>query len=229
MKIAVLDTNPARGRKTSDALTSGGFSCRMYNDSRTMLRALEREDVNLIVLDWGGGHGGGRQVLEWARQHLSTSLPIMFLTDERSERALVEALTAGADDYVIRSVSKVLLLACVRRLLRRHRGGPETRPVEIIAGVEFAGKPRLVTVHGKPVQLTPKEYGIAHLLFRHLNRRVSRRLIARQVWRQSEGEVSRTIDTHISSVRSKLRLRVENGYRLNAVYGYGYELLQVSV
>ncbi|MBU9651085.1 winged helix-turn-helix domain-containing protein [Burkholderia multivorans] len=66
------------------------------------------------------------------------------------------------------------------------------------------------------------------MLFRHLNKRVSRQIIARHVWHRAEHDVSRTLDTHVSNVRNKLALTVENGYRLNPVYGYGYELLQIN-
>ncbi|CAJ0719403.1 response regulator transcription factor [Ralstonia mannitolilytica] len=228
MKIAVLDINPVRGQRTSDVLQSGGFACRVYNDGRSMIQGLECEDVQLIVLDWDGGKVGGRQVLGWARQHLSTCLPVMFLTDDDSEQAMVEALTSGADDYVHRSISKVLLMASVRKLLRRQHGGGATRPVEAIAGADFTARHCLVTIQGKTVQLTQKEYEIAHLLFRHLNKRVGRQVIARHVWNRSEHDVGRTLDTHVSNVRTKLGLTVENGYRLNAVYGYGYELLQLE-
>lgn len=228
MNIAVLDTDPAHASFTAAVLSSGGYRFQIYTDGRTMLRELERDEFQMIILDWEGGSLGGVQILGWARRHLRSGIPIMFLTDRRSERDMVNALVAGADDYIIRPVSAPLLLASVRKLLRQQHAGQRGKPVEAFGKLEFHARQFLVLIDGKPVRLTQKEYELAHVLFRNLNRRVSRRHIARHVWRRAEDEISRTIDTHVSNVRNKLGLHMENGYCLSAVYGYGYELREVG-
>jgi DNA-binding response OmpR family regulator len=81
-----------------------------------------------------------------------------------------------------------------------------------------------VSVSGEDIVLPQKEFAVALLLFRHVGRLVSRGHLFEAVWGRGAELSSRTVDTHVSRVRSKLRLRPENGYRLVPVYGYGYRL-----
>jgi DNA-binding response OmpR family regulator len=80
---------------------------------------------------------------------------------------------------------------------------------------------------GQSIEVTHKEFALALLLFRHLGRPLSRAYIMEAVWSDDAGLSSRTLDTHISRVRSKLRLRPEQGFRLAPVYSYGYQLEQL--
>ncbi|MCA3848196.1 MAG: winged helix-turn-helix transcriptional regulator, partial [Burkholderia sp.] len=83
-------------------------------------------------------------------------------------------------------------------------------------------------VGDKAVSLTQKEFELALLLFQHLDRPLSRAHILDLVWKQATDIPSRTMDTHISMLRTKLGLRPENGYRLAPIYGYGYRLERVG-
>jgi len=91
----------------------------------------------------------------------------------------------------------------------------------------FALRSSRLTIDGRTVALTPKEFALALLLFRHLDRPLSRAYIEESVWPESDDLASRTLDTHISRVRNKLGLQPANGFRLAPVYGYGYRLEQL--
>jgi DNA-binding response OmpR family regulator len=86
----------------------------------------------------------------------------------------------------------------------------------------------LVIAAGSTVNLTQKEFDLALLFFRHLGRPLSRAFIRESIWMQEADVPSRTVDTHVSRVRSKLRLRPENGFRLLPVYNFGYRLEQIN-
>jgi DNA-binding response OmpR family regulator len=113
------------------------------------------------------------------------------------------------------------LLARVNALLRRAL--PESDAAEFPPYRFDAGESR-ASVNGQDIVLTQKEFAIALFLFRHAGRLVSRGHLFEAVWGRGAELSSRTVDTHVSRVRSKLRLQPENGYRLVPVYGYGYRL-----
>lgn len=98
----------------------------------------------------------------------------------------------------------------------------------VFGDFEFDFGTRAVFVKGRAITLTQKEFSLALLLFRCMDAALSREQIFEAVWPSSAGAPSRTMDTHISVVRTKLGLRPENGYRLSPIYGYGYRLEQLA-
>ncbi len=85
-----------------------------------------------------------------------------------------------------------------------------------------------MTRDGEPVALTAKEFGLALLLFRNVHRALSRGHILEAIWGRNPDLPTRTLDMHISRIRSKLELRPQNGYRLAPVYSYGYRLERLT-
>lgn len=81
-----------------------------------------------------------------------------------------------------------------------------------------------VTVHGKTILLTAKEFELAEMFFKNVNRTLYRNNIIKTIWRTPESMASRTLDMHVSRVRSKLDLQLQNGFRIVTVFGYGYRL-----
>ena len=81
-----------------------------------------------------------------------------------------------------------------------------------------------VTLNGKTILLTAKEFELAEMFFKNVNRILSRNNIIKTIWRTPESMASRTLDMHVSRVRSKLDLQLQNGFRIVTVFGYGYRL-----
>jgi DNA-binding response OmpR family regulator len=119
-------------------------------------------------------------------------------------------------------------VARVASLLRRTRR-PTRAKLERYGPYEFDANRALVTLHGNTITLTQREFDLASLLFHHLDQPLSRAQIFESVWHQTFGVSSRTVDTHICWLRSKLQLRRDNGYLIAAVHGYGYRLESVRV
>jgi two-component system response regulator RegX3 len=153
----------------------------------------------------------------------------MASTSRDSEQDIVAALAAGADDYMIKPVRRMELLARVEALLRRMR--PKQAEAESIElppyYIDLAN--RVVKLDGVSLEMTDKEYDLTLFLFRNLGRLLSRGHISESVWGRSADVQSRTVDTHVSRVRKKLDFGPERGLRLTPIYNFGYRLEKVSL
>ncbi|QCP54483.1 response regulator transcription factor [Trinickia violacea] len=228
MRIAVLEDDPTQVDLVTQTLTAAGHTCYAFKEGKTLQKRLRRETFDLLVLDWIVPDMSGEAVLKWVRANQTEHrLPIVFLTCRDDEAGIAQVLNAGADDYVVKPVSGPVLCARIGSLLRR------VYPVNVEAAVRefdqfsFDVKLKQAYVGNTPVSLTQKEFELALLLFLHLGRPLSRAHILDLVWKQATDILNRTIDTHISMLRTKLGLRPENGYRLAPIYGYGYRLERV--
>ncbi len=228
MRIAVLDDEPAQADFVCQTLTAGGHVCHPFVRGQELVKQLRRQTFDLLVLDWNVPDMAGDEVLRWVRQSLSGRLPVLFMTSRSREVDIALMLNSGADDYVVKPVSAAVLLARVGSLLRRAYQLHPPAQKETYGEYEFDLKTRQASVSGRPVALTQKEFELALLLFQHLSRPLSRTHILDVIWKQADNIPSRTMDTHVSMLRSKLGLRPENGYRLTPIYGYGYRLERVD-
>jgi DNA-binding response OmpR family regulator len=159
---------------------------------------------------------------------LPANLPVLFMTSRSGEDDIVAGLAAGADDYMIKPIRRGELVARVQALLRRAY--PSQSPVEQIQFGDYIFESRAcrLTIASNPIDVTQKEFDLALLFFRNLGRPLSRAYILEAVWSRDVEIPSRTMDTHVSRVRSKLQLRPEHGFRLAPVYSYGYRLEQIT-
>ena len=228
MRIAVLDDDRTQTDLVCQVLTTAGHSCHPFQSGKEILSQLRRDNFDMLIIDWQVPDLSGADVLRWVREKLPVTLPVLFMTSRSGEDDIVAGLAAGADDYMIKPIRRGELLARVQALLRRAY--PTQTAVEQIRFNQYTFEPRTgrLTIDGQPAELTQKEFDLALLLFRNLGRPLSRAYILEAVWLRDIEIPSRTMDTHISRVRTKLRLRPENGFRLAPVYSYGYRLEQVS-
>lgn len=229
MKIAYLEDDDILAEHISAALTSKGHECEVFRDGSQLVRRLKREHFDLLLLDWSVPGVTGHQVTIWARANLTERVPILFMTSRSLEADVVTALSAGADDYMIKPIRNGELLARIDALSRRAYPGAAASQTTIEVGhyrVDPIG--RTCFLHDTPIELTGREFDLVLLLFQHVGRVLSREHIGGTLWGQPQNAISRTLDTHMSRVRSKLQLRPDNGVRLTPVYGHGYRLEVVS-
>ena len=228
MRIAVLDDDRSRTELVCQVLTTAGHVCHPFQSGKEMLNQLRRESYDMLIIDWQVPDLSGAEVLRWAREKLAANLPVLFMTSRSGEDDIVAGLAAGADDYMIKPIRRGELVTRVQALLRRAY--PSQNPIEQIQFGHYIFESRTgrLTVDGSPIDVTQKEFDLALLFFRNLGRPLSRAYILEAVWARDVEVPSRTMDTHVSRVRSKLQLRPENGFRLTPVYSYGYRLEQIS-
>jgi DNA-binding response OmpR family regulator len=224
MRVAVLEDDAAQAATLATWLSEAGHAPHQFHRSRDLLREAARESFDAFLLDWNMPDLGGDEVLIWIRKQLPPSVAVLFVTARSAEADVVRVLDAGADDFLTKPVRRGELLARLNAALRRH--GVRDRRDVIIEAPPYRLDPSThgATIDGVPVALTQKEFEVAYFLFSHLGRLLSRGHLLESVWGRSGDIATRTIDTHVSRVRSKLRISAERGFRLVPVYSYGYRL-----
>jgi len=182
----------------------------------------------MLVIDWQVSDLAGEEIVRQARNKLETTIPVLFMTGRSSEDDIVAGLAAGANDYMIKPIRRGELAARVQALLRRAYPSQTVNEQIQFGAYVFEPRPGRLMMDGGEIDLTQKEFDLALLLFRNIGRPLSRSYIHESVWVREQEIPSRTMDTHVSRVRNKLKLRPENGFRLVPVYSYGYRLEQLS-
>ncbi|MDO9194161.1 MAG: response regulator transcription factor [Undibacterium sp.] len=228
MRIAILDDDQSILELVCTILSAAGHVCHPFDSGKEMLHQLRRESYDMLILDWQVPDLSGTEVLHWVREKLPPTLPVLFMTSRSGEDDIVAGLAAGADDYMIKPIRRGELVARVQALLRRAYPSQTADEHVHFGPYKFETRAGRVSINDAPVEMTQKEFDLALLLFRNIGRPLSRAYILEAVWSRDIDIPSRTMDTHISRVRSKLELRPENGYRLAPVYSYGYRLEQVT-
>lgn len=228
MRIAVLEDDADQAALIEAWLDAAGYECRTYTNAAEFTAEVDNNGFDLLVLDWLLPESSGIEVLEWVRENINWPIPVSFVTQKDREEDIVLALEKGADDYIPKPVREQELLARIRALARRanlhtHPEGKRSfGPYVIDTGA------RAITFRGKRVDLTQKEFDLAVFLFNNLGKVFARGRLLEQVWGRSPEINTRTVDTHISRIRKKLELCPENGWRLSAIYQYGYRLEAVD-
>lgn len=223
MRIAAVDDDPLQLELFAAALGAAGHQCHVFSTGTELLRVLRRETFDLLIVDWELPDASGPEIVAWVREHLGPELPILFVTHRQQERDIVAGLACGADDFMGKPVRVAELNARVAALLRRAWPAP---PVEALDCGRYRFHPdtRTVEMDGRPVELKAREYELALFLFQNLGRLLSREHLREAVWGHNADVVSRSLDTHISRLRTQLQLRPDHGYVISSVYGVGYRL-----
>lgn len=227
MRIAALDDDPAQLDLVQRSVQSIGHHCNTFERGEALLRELRRESFDLLIVDWQLPGLPGIEVIEQVRAKIEHRMPILLLTNRGEERDVVRGLSCGADDYMVKPTRVHELMARVNALIRRSY--PQYESAELAyGGYRFNTVSRTAEFDGQPIELKHKEFDLARCLFGNQGRLLSRAHLLEVVWGQAADIPSRSLDTHISSLRAKLNLRPARGFRLTAVYGQGYRLEAVA-
>ena len=226
MRIALLEDDRPQAELMHGWLVDAGHDCQIFGEGRILIRGLGRDTFDLIVLDWMLPDTDGIQVLGWIRSHIDWPIPVLFITGKDAEADIVQALDAGADDYMTKPVKRLEVLARIKAVSRRATHQDESQPILDFGRYVINVTARTVYLNGSPIELTQKEFDLVLFLFRCSGRVLSRGHILESVWGYSPDLNTRTVDTHISRIRHKLALKVEHGWQLKAVYQHGYRLEQ---
>lgn len=225
MHIVSLDDDYTQRQLMHSILTGAGYKCSLYDSGSDLLTDLSRPHTyDLLLLDWEMPDIDGLEILRRIRSTFGNSLPVIFVTNRNEEADLVQGLQAGADDYVTKPIRAAELLARIGALHRRVTAAPDQEEAFQLAAYHIEPAVGRITLRGQPIELSPKELELALLFFRNPMHLFSRDVLSSSVWQREVPPTSRTIDTHLSNIRRKLKLKPENGVRLSASYAMGYRL-----
>jgi two-component system, OmpR family, response regulator RegX3 len=224
MRIAMLEDETEQAIRATSLLEGAGHKVHVFSRGKALLRDLRTETYEVILLDWGIPDISGIEILKAIRTQLSLRTPVIFLTHREAESDVVEALEAGADDFLIKPARERELLARVQAAGRRLHLGPPAQRTLKVGPFTIDLVARTIERDGSRFELTRREFEVAALLFSNVGRVLSRGHIMEAVWGEDAGATTRTVDMHVSRVRKTLGLSSAIGVSMKAVYGYGYRL-----
>jgi two-component system, OmpR family, KDP operon response regulator KdpE len=203
-RILVVDDDPQIRRAMRTTLTGRGYEVADARTGEEALEALRSGNYDLVLLDMNMPGMGG---IETCRLIRSTSeVAIIMLTVSNSEKDKVEALDAGADDYITKPFSTPELLARIRATLRRLPHAPEHGDLKELdhRGVEIDLASRQVNVHGRASRLTAKEFDLLSYLLARPNKTISHRELLQAVWGPDYGDELEYLRVFINRLRKKI-------------------------
>lgn len=228
MRIALLEDDIDQAELIQLWLTEAGHTVYHYENGQAFKAGVKQQSFDLLVMDWMLPDTEGIEVLAWVRNSLDWHIPVIFQTQREAEEDIVNALGAGADDYMVKPVRQAELLARLASVARRTLHNDDVNE-QIFGAYRLDLNNTKVFLNDNELdELTSKEFSLIRFLFNHAGRALSRDHILENVWGTSSAINTRKIDTHISRIRSKLQLQEENGWRLNSIYQYGYRLEKVD-
>jgi DNA-binding response OmpR family regulator len=225
MRIAIADDELDVRDYLTAIVEEQGHLAVAYSDGNALAQALARDTFDLVILDWTMPGKDGLALLKWMQTSLDERPPVIMMTNRTAKADITEALNSGAADYITKPEDRGVIAARINAMLRRSTSGSGAFETEAVYGVYKLNRiDQTVTFHDETVTMTAKEFELADLFFRNRDRTLSRNYIMETIWRTTATLATRTLDMHISRVRSKLNLKPENGFRIFTVFGYGYRL-----
>ena len=241
MRIGLLEDDVSLVEIMSLWIEDGGNHVVSYTTGKSFREGILNEKIDVLVLDWNLPDTNGLNELDWLRGEIGSEVPVIFITSRDDEDSLVEALNHGADDYMTKPVHREVVLARINALHRRsgykssinkqdsgvYVDNVDTDIVEVYEPYEINQSQRKIFNAGDDVKLTKKEFDLAAFMFRNEASLVSRDYLLENIWGTRADINTRTVDTHICRIRTKLGFNEDIGWQLNSIYQCGYRLLRL--
>ena len=220
-RVLVVEDEPTIAQAVADRLTAEGFTVRQEYDGPSAVTAAAEWSPDLVVLDVMLPGFDGHEVCR--RVQAEHPVPVLMLTARDDETDVLVGLGVGADDYLTKPFSMRELVARIRVLLRRVERASElatrTPPELVVGSLRIDQARRRVNNDGVDVHLTPTEFDLLVCLASRPATVLTREHLLAEVWGWQDATGTRTVDSHVKSLRSKL-----GSQRLRTVHGVGYAL-----
>lgn len=218
VKILMVDDEARMRKLVKDFLSIKGYKVLEAEDGEAAVDIFFKEkDIDLIILDVMMPKMDGWEVCKTIRRY--SQVPIVMLTARSEERDELLGFELGVDEYISKPFSPKILVARVEAILRRKSA--KTGEVLELAGIRLDKDAHEVTVDGRPVDLSNKEFELLAYFMENQGMALSREKILNNVWNYDYFGDARTIDTHVKKLRSKLGPK---GDMIKTIWGMGYKL-----
>lgn len=219
-RILIVEDDAHISKLVAYNLEKAGFACTTTITGEEALEILDREAVDLIILDIMLPTLNGLEVCKQIKQDKElASIPIIMLTAKGEEIDRIVGFELGADDYIVKPFSPRELVLRVKAILKRKKPYDDTSGVLTVGALTVDIARHKVTVNKKNILLTPLEFELLVTLIKRQGRVQSRERLLDDVWDISADVTTRTVDTHIKRVREKLG---RMGKTIETVRGIGY-------
>ncbi|MFC0213032.1 response regulator [Paenibacillus chartarius] len=229
-KILVVDDEPSISMLIEFNLKLVGYDVHCVYDGEAVFDAIQQFRPDLIVLDLMLPKMDGLQVCRKLRNQ-NNLVPIIMLTAMQDLSDKIAGLDNGADDYMTKPFSPQELISRIQAIMRRLQALPsasDSAPV-VIGDISIQPEGREVTVKGKPIELTPKEFELLLFLCKHRGKVLSRQQLLHGVWDYHFLGDTRIVDVHISHLRDKIETNARNPEYIVTVRNVGYKLTEPVV
>ncbi|MFJ7636869.1 response regulator transcription factor [Peribacillus sp. NPDC097225] len=224
--ILIVDDEEDMRNLVEMYLLNSGYKCLQADNGRMAISLLEVHDVDLILMDIMMPEMDGFSICEKIRSQ--SEVPIIFVSAKGEEWDMVKGLGIGADDYLVKPFNPGELVARVGAVLRRagkmSLKREDTNSIQL-GEINVNLDSRTVSLEGKQVILTLKEFELLVFLIHHQNQALSREQLLENIWGGEYGGSLRTVDTHIKTLRMKLKT---DDY-IQTVWGIGYKIEEKHV
>jgi two-component system, OmpR family, KDP operon response regulator KdpE len=220
-RVLVVDDEPHILRALKASLRGAGYEVDTADTAEGALTAAALAPPDAVILDLALPDGRGTDVARELRTWSSVPIIVLSVVGDESEK--VAALDAGADDYVTKPFGVDELLARLRAAMRRVESSPE--PVYDIGALRVDLEKQAVWFDGKPVQLTPHEFGLLRLLARNEGKLLTHATILREVWGRGYADESHYLHVYVSQLRRKIEPDPPRPRYILTEPGAGYRLV----
>ena len=208
-------------------LLAAGHTVEHHTLGSSFLAGCRREPFDIGLLDWELPDQTGLDVLVTLRQVEKNNLPVLFATQRDNGSDVVSALSAGADDYLVKPLRQSELMARLEAI--RRRVGIES-PTDVIrvGPIVIDTIKQTILLNGELIKVTPKDFDVAVYLLKNVGKVLSREYLLKAIWGVNAVINTRTVDMHVSRVRRSLKINPDMGYCIKTIYQHGYRLEKIT-
>ncbi len=220
-KILVVEDDKNIRSLVSKYLENEGFEVSQATDGQEALEIYEEQHFDILITDVMMPIKDGNELAKSIRRH-NKDIPILMLTALESIEDKEKGFISGSDDYMVKPVDMKELVLRVKALLRRYKIATENKLDYKSLHMDF--KSHVVTVKGKNIELTNKEFSLLYKLISNPNTIFTRNQLINEIWGYENESFDRTVDTHIKRIREKV---ICKDIQLITVRGLGYKVVLI--